>query len=123
MRGDAMQTRLGELFRNWGLSTEESIVECKAVANAFGAAPARQLIATGGVRDGLQVAVLTALGATMCGVGLPFFRAVVSPAPGLTPDESLDQEIRFFARSLEIAMYCSGARSTQHLPERLRKRN
>jgi isopentenyl-diphosphate delta-isomerase len=123
LRGDAMQTRLGELFRNWGLSTEESIAECKPVAKAFGEVPTKQLIATGGVRDGLQVAVLSALGATMCGVGLPFFKAVVNPTAGLSPDESLDQEIRFFARSLEIAMYCSGARSIQHLHERLRKRN
>ncbi|MFZ9520944.1 MAG: type 2 isopentenyl-diphosphate Delta-isomerase [Silvanigrellaceae bacterium] len=123
MRGNSMETRLGELFRNWGLSTEESIIECHPVASAFGLAPARQLVATGGVRDGLQVAILTALGAAMCGVGLPFFRSVVNPPSGMTSDESLDEEIGFFARSLEIAMYCSGSRTLQCLPARLRKRS
>lgn len=121
-RGDALTHRLGELFRNWGLSTQESVRECVPVANAFGAAPARSVIATGGVRDGAQAAVLLALGAQMCGIGLPFFRAVVNPPAGVSPEDSLEQEMQFFTRSLRIAMYCSGAHKIDELSSRLRHR-
>lgn len=122
-RGDPLTQRLGELFRNWGLSTLESTVECAPVCKAFGGVLARGLVATGGVRDGQQAAVLLAAGAQMCGIGLPFFRAVMQPPVGLSADESLEQEMQFFARSLEIAMYCSGARRIDDLAARLRKRS
>jgi isopentenyl-diphosphate delta-isomerase len=121
-RGDRLTARLGELFRNWGCSTTESIAECSKVVRSFGDAPARQLIATGGIRDGAQAALMLALGADMCGVGLPFFRAVVNPANGLSAEESLDEEITFFARSLETAMFCSGARRIADLSARMRRR-
>lgn len=121
-RGDRLTRRLGELFRNWGLSTTESLRECAPVAQAFGTVPARQLIATGGIRDGYQVALMLALGARMCGVGLPFFRAVVNPQDGLSAEDSLDEELKFFARSLETAMFCSGAQRIGDLPARLRRR-
>lgn len=122
LRGDLLTQRLGELFRNWGMSTAESVAECAPIFKSFGSVPARQLVATGGIRDGQQVALMLALGAQMCGVGLPFFRAIVSPVEGKSAEESLNEEIQFFARSLEIAMYCSGARRIGDLPLRLRKR-
>ena len=123
LRGDPLTRRLGELFRNWGLSTIESVEECVPVAKTFGEAPPRYVVATGGVRDGAQSAILIALGAQMCGVGLPFFRSIVNPQAGLSPEESLEQEMRFFARSLQIAMYCSGAKKLDDLSARLRKRS
>lgn len=118
LRGDRVTSRIGELFRPWGLSTLESVEECSQIVTSYG----RQLVATGGVRNGLQAAILLGLGAKMCGVGLPFFRAVVDPAPGLTAEEALQEEIQFFARSLEIAMYCSGSQSIEALQKNLRKR-
>jgi isopentenyl-diphosphate delta-isomerase len=121
-RGDRLTSRMGELFRNWGLSTEEALVECRDVVKVFGDLPARQLVATGGIRDGLQAALMLALGADMCGVGLPFFRAVVNPADGMSPEDSLNEEIQFFARSLETAMFCTGARRIADLSARLRRR-
>ncbi len=121
-RGDHLTHRLGELFRNWGLSTLDSVRECAPVARAFGLAPARDVVATGGVRDGVHAAVLLGLGAQMCGVGLPFFRAVVNPPQGCTPEDSLEQEMKFFTRSLRIAMYCSGAQKIDDLSSRLRHR-
>lgn len=121
-RGDALTARLGELFRNWGISTEQSVAECSELLRAFGDVPARQLIATGGIRDGARAALMLALGADMCGIGLPFFRAVVRPPQGVSAEESLDEEIKFFARSLETAMFCAGARRIPELGRRLRRR-
>jgi isopentenyl-diphosphate delta-isomerase len=123
LRGDTVTRRLGELFRNWGLSTAESVQECVPVARAFGSSPERSIVATGGIRDGLRVALMLALGARMCGVGLPLFRAVVNPPEGLKSEEALEQELQFLARSLRIAMYCSGARRLEDLSVRLRRRS
>lgn len=121
-RGNKLTSRLGELFRHWGISTSESVAECAPVLKAFGIVPEKHLIATGGIRDGAQVALMLAMGAHMCGVGLPFFRAVVNPAQGQSAEQALHDEIEFFARSLEIAMFCSGARRIDELSTRLRKR-
>lgn len=123
MRGHQYTRRLGEVFRNWGLSTLESVQECVPVARAFGDVPQRSIVATGGVRDGLAASILIAHGAQMCGVGLPFFKAVLNPPPGFSAEQSLEEEMKFFAQSLRIAMYCSGARRLSDLPARLRKRS
>lgn len=111
-RGNALGQRLGELFRNWGLSTEESLAQCvRAVPSGF------PLIATGGMRDGLQVAKAVARGARMVGVGLPLFRAAVSPPAGQSAQEAVENELAFFQQSLKIALFCSGARCLNSLPE------
>jgi isopentenyl-diphosphate delta-isomerase len=123
LRGDTVTRRLGELFRNWGLSTAEAVQECVPVARAFGSVPERSIVATGGIRDGMQAAQMVALGARVCGVGLPLFRAVVNPPEGMKSEEALEQELQFFARSLRIAMFCSGARRLEDLAARLRRRS
>ena len=52
-------------FRNWGISTALSILECRECL---------PLIATGGVRTGLDMAKAIALGADVCGIALPFLK-------------------------------------------------
>lgn len=123
MRGQHLTGRLGELFRNWGYSTLESVRECAQLleCNQFPQKPA--LVGTGGVRNGLHAALLLASGAQMCGIGLPLFRAVTSPRDGLSPDEALTEEIEYFLRSLKIAMYCCGARRIEDLRARIKLRS
>jgi isopentenyl-diphosphate delta-isomerase len=75
-------------------------------------------VATGGIRDGLQVAKAVAMGARLCGVGLPLFRAVVNPPAGCTALEAVLEELYFLRDSLKIAMFCSGARTLTDLPGR-----
>ena len=81
-----------------------------------------QLVATGGIRNGLQVAKAVACGATMVGVGLPFLRAVLAEVQGdggAPCEDRLDEEIEFFARGLRIAQFACGARTLADLPGRL----
>ena len=117
MRSDDNNLRLGELFRNWGYSTDKALLQC--VQSKEKHKDNIDLIATGGIRNGLQVAKAVALGATMVGVGLPLFRAAVNPQKGLTAQESVENELRFFQKSLIISLFCSGAKSLIDLRSRL----
>lgn len=120
LRGSHLHQRLGELFRNWGLTTAEAL---EGAVRAFdGVANPPALVATGGIRDGLQVAKAVGLGAEMVGVGLPFLRAVMQhPTSAERAAAALDEEISFFEQGLRIAMFASGCRSLDELSSRLRK--
>ena len=55
----------------------------------------------------------------MAGVGLPLFKAAISPAKGESPLESVEKELAFFQKSLSIAMFCSGAQTLSDLSSRI----
>ncbi|MBE8988979.1 type 2 isopentenyl-diphosphate Delta-isomerase [Nostoc sp. LEGE 12450] len=64
-----LQRRLGKTFADWGLSTAECITTIRAIA------PNVPLIASGGLRHGLDVATAIALGADIAGLAMPFLQA------------------------------------------------
>jgi isopentenyl-diphosphate delta-isomerase len=96
---DPERQAMGETFRRWGIATGDAVVECRA---ALG--PEYPIIATGGVRNGVDIARALALGADLAGMALPFFRAVDQSEDGAT---ALGRRI---LEELRIAMLCSGAR-------------
>jgi isopentenyl-diphosphate delta-isomerase len=112
-RGSDEDKRLGELFSHWGVRTVDAVAACARAKCVCECAP--EIVATGGIRDGVAVAKAVGLGATMCGVGLPFLRAVMNPTLGLSPVESVLREIRYFERSLRIAMFCAGVKNLNAL--------
>lgn len=88
-----------EVFAAWGESTADSIVAAREV---LGRLP---LIASGGIRDGVDVARALALGADLVGVARPFLQAAHRG------EEALVQAIETIARQLRIsAFYCGRAR-------------
>ncbi len=62
-RGDARGARLGTTFADWGIPTAASIVECRGLGVP--------LVATGGIRTGLDAAKALALGADLVAIGRP----------------------------------------------------
>ncbi|MDX2168637.1 MAG: type 2 isopentenyl-diphosphate Delta-isomerase [Deltaproteobacteria bacterium] len=102
LRGTEHSRDLGELFRTWGIPTAASLAMLRGSA--------MQLIASGGVRDGLEVAKAIALGARLCGVALPVFRAY--------REGGIDAAVDFIhglVEGLRTAMLLTGSRDLAQL--------
>ena len=60
-----LKTHLGEIFWDWGIPTAVSLVEVKKTVKV-------PIIASGGLRNGLEIAKCIVLGASMCAMAYPF---------------------------------------------------
>lgn len=97
------QAALAEAFINWGIPTAE------AVEIACAAAPELIVIASGGIRSGIDIAKTIALGASMGGMAGPFLKAAVQSY------EKTLQTIELVCRELQIAMFAAGAENIDTL--------
>lgn len=97
--------RLARSFADWGIPTAESLA---AVGQAT---PQLPRIASGGIRNGIDVAKCLALGASAAGLASPFLKAADVSA------EAVIETIDFLADELRIAMFCAGAGSVAALRE------
>jgi isopentenyl-diphosphate delta-isomerase len=107
-----IRRRVAATFVDWGIPTSEAIIATRR------AAPNLPIFASGGLRNGLDIAKCIALGALLGGMAGPFLKAAV---------KSLDAvltEIEIAKREIEIAMFMVGASSIAALQhtERLLKR-
>jgi isopentenyl-diphosphate delta-isomerase len=103
-RGDNARARLGEVFRDWGVPSAVAIVGCERSG--------LPIIATGGVRSGLDAAKALALGATVVAVGRPLLQAALDGAA------AVDEWIGQFALELRTATFLSGVTRTRDLSRR-----
>ncbi|TFG10260.1 type 2 isopentenyl-diphosphate Delta-isomerase [Candidatus Thorarchaeota archaeon] len=101
-----LKAQLGLDFWDWGIPTALSIV-------MVGETTDLDIIATGGVRSGLDVAKALSLGAVAAGVAHPFLRPAFE---GST--EVVVQEIKKFTEGLRVAMYLNGCEIVEDLVER-----
>jgi isopentenyl-diphosphate delta-isomerase len=100
-KGDTLRMALGERFRDWGVPT--------AVAVAGASRAGLPIIATGGVRSGLDAAKALALGATLVGVGRPLLQAA------LKGESAVVDWITAFELELRTAVFLSGVRRSADL--------
>jgi isopentenyl-diphosphate delta-isomerase len=97
------RARVAGAFAGWGTPTAQAILSARR------GAPTETLIASGGIRDGLDAAKALALGADLAGIAGPFLRAAHA---------SLEEALalaRECVETLRIAMFCAGARNLDEL--------
>jgi isopentenyl-diphosphate Delta-isomerase len=92
-----LDNRVASAFSSWGIQTAESIVMSRK------AAPELPLIASGGIRSGLDIAKAIALGADAAGIALPLLKAACNSA------EEAQQALKEMIEVLKTAMFCIGA--------------
>lgn len=97
--------RLAAAFEDWGIPTAESLLMVKE------AVPEMMVVASGGIRNGIEVAKALALGASMAGMASPFLKAASKST------EAVVEEIELIADQLRIACFASGARNVSELRE------
>jgi len=93
----AFHARVARSFADWGIPTAQ------AIQYARRGAPKLPIIASGGLRDGIDVAKSIALGATIGGLAGPFLKAADQSV------EHVDQLIHELKAQIRISMLCSGA--------------
>lgn len=95
----AFHARVAAAFADWGIPTAE------AIGYAVEGAPGLPVIASGGLRDGIDIAKCIALGATLGGLAGPFLKAADQSTKAAV------QLARELTAELRIAMLCSGAQN------------
>jgi len=94
---DPVMARVAAEFRDWGIPTADSIVAARS------GHPRGLVIASGGLRTGLDVAKGLALGADAAGLAAPFIKAAIESR------QAVDACLRGIVAGLRIAMFCIGA--------------
>lgn len=94
-QGDAEKARLGKTFWDWGIPTPY------AVGSVRTACPGLPMVATGGLRNGLDAARAIALGADIAGFAGAMFAAA--------SDDRAPQELGFVLEELKTSLFLAGA--------------
>ena len=95
--------RPGTAFADWGIPTEEALISVRR------ALPDIPLVASGGIRTGVDMAKAIALGADLTGLGQPLLAAAL---------ESADKVVEFLAgviHEIKVSMLCVGVRDLRSL--------
>lgn len=93
----------GERLRAFGVPTARSIRFCRA---AFGD---RLVVASGGIRTGLDVAVALALGADLAALARPLLAAAAES------EEAVVRALEALVHELRVVCFCTGARTVAEL--------
>ena len=93
----ARHARVAGAFIDWGIPTADSIIYCRE------AAPDLPILASGGIKTGIDVAKCIALGATVAGLAGDFLRA--ADQNGVEGVVELAETI---TDELRVAMFCAG---------------
>lgn len=100
---DEFTRQLAGTFVGWGIPTAESIV------NVRQAAPGMPVFASGGIKDGLDIAKCMALGATLGGMAGQFLKAAAIST------KSVVQMMDLTKRQIGVTMFAAGAGTLEDL--------
>jgi isopentenyl-diphosphate Delta-isomerase len=97
------QARLAAAFIDWGLPTADSILNVRSVA------PKLPILASGGLRNGIDIAKCIALGAVLGGMAAPFLKAA-----SRSMEETM-LTIHEIQREIQVCMFAVGAEDLEAL--------
>jgi len=100
---DKFSRALAGTFVGWGIPTAESIRLVRKVV------PSMSIFASGGLKDGLDIAKCVTLGATLGGMAGPFLKAAA------VSTEDVFELIRLMQLQLQITMFAAGAANIKAL--------
>ncbi|MER3432079.1 MAG: type 2 isopentenyl-diphosphate Delta-isomerase [Leptolyngbya sp. ERB_1_1] len=100
---DPKQRRLGMTFADWGIPTADCIRQIRQLS------PTVPLIASGGLRNGLEIAKTIALGADLAGLALPFLEAANES------EEALHLLVEILKAEITTVLFCTGAKDLGEL--------
>jgi isopentenyl-diphosphate delta-isomerase len=96
------KANLGKTFWDWGIPTAASLVETKSVDDII-------CIASGGIRNGLEVAKAIALGADLVGMARPLLK------PATQNSTNVKKVLKKIIEELKTAMFLTGAKNIASL--------
>ncbi len=99
--GERRGQRLGTLFREWGIPTVPSVIEAGEAHST--------VVASGGVRTGIDVAKAIALGSAAGGAAKPFL------GPAGQGARAVVRTVEDFVADLETAMFVTGSKTVPEL--------
>ncbi len=99
------ETASASAFRDWGIPTAAAIQEIHTTL------PDIPLIASGGIRNGVEAAKCIALGADIVGMAGPFLRAATEGT------DHVERIIVRVTKELRVAMFATGSRDIEALHE------
>jgi isopentenyl-diphosphate delta-isomerase len=103
-KANIFQRRLGDVFWDWGIQTTISIVEVSQTVNI-------PIIASGGIRDGVEMAKALALGASLTSLSQPVLQVAIK---GVKETKDV---LSLLIEELKTSMFLVGADSVQTLQE------
>jgi isopentenyl-diphosphate Delta-isomerase len=100
---DEFTRKLAATFIGWGIPTAKSILNVKRVL------PEMTVFASGGIRDGLDIAKCVALGASLGGMAGNFLKAAA------VSTEKTVEMMMLTKKQIEVTMFVAGAAKLRHL--------
>ena len=102
---DPQQAQIANAFSDWGIPTAEAVLDCRdACADAT-------IIASGGIRSGIDVAKAIRLGADLAAQAAGVLDAAN------TSSEALSKQFETTIQELRIACFCTGSKNLNVLKE------
>jgi isopentenyl-diphosphate delta-isomerase len=102
---DEFTRQLAATFVGWGIPTADSIINVKK------AVPEMTVFASGGIKDGLDIAKCNALGATLGGMAGGFLKAAA------VSTEKAVEMMKLTKRQIEVTMFAAGVGSLEGLAQ------
>jgi isopentenyl-diphosphate delta-isomerase len=102
VRQDEFSQRLGETFWDWGIPTAVSLVEAVQSVKV-------PVVASGGIRNGVDATKALALGASLASATYPFLQ------PATKGSEDVKKALRYLVEEVRNAMFLVGANSIKAL--------